>query len=83
MFQVTAEQDGVTWSKSTARGRDARLTTAFDAVPIRPNEAPEANADYYVRVRLTRIRTCGFRGSSAALTATAGPISRSSDSVLP
>lgn len=53
-FQVTKEQDGhVTWSKSTAKEDEMRQwVTTFDAVPIAPAEPLEANADYYVRVRL-------------------------------
>jgi hypothetical protein len=54
VFQVTKEQDGHTmWSKSTAKEDEMRdWVTAFDSVPIRPFEPLEANADYYVRVRL-------------------------------
>ena len=53
-FQVTKEQDGhVTWSKNTAKEDEMRTwVTAFEAVPIRPQEPLEPNAEYYVRVRL-------------------------------
>jgi hypothetical protein len=54
MFQVTKEQDGhVTWAKSTGKEDEMRTwVTAFDAVPVMADEPLEANADYYVRVRL-------------------------------
>lgn len=54
VFQVTKEHDGrVTWSHSTANEDEMRVwSTAFDAVPIHPNEALEPNTEYYVRVRL-------------------------------
>ncbi len=53
-FQVTKEQDGhVIWSKSTGKEEEMRQwVTTFEAVPITPTEPLEANADYYVRVRL-------------------------------
>jgi len=53
-YQVTKEQDGhVVSSKTTVKEEEMRgWATSFEAVPIVPDEALEANADYYVRVRL-------------------------------
>jgi hypothetical protein len=53
-LQVTKDQDGhTTWSKSTGKEEEMRnWITAFDSVPIKPDEPLEPNAEYYVRVRL-------------------------------
>jgi hypothetical protein len=54
VYQVTQQQDGrVTWSKSTPQEAEMRgWVTAFDRVPVQASEALEANADYYLRVRM-------------------------------
>jgi hypothetical protein len=54
IFQVTKELDGhVTWSKSTQKEDEMRTwATAFESVPLKPDEALQPNADYYVRVQL-------------------------------
>jgi hypothetical protein len=53
-YQVTKVHDGkVISSKRTEEEADVRaLITAFERVPLDPASPLEANADYYVRVRL-------------------------------
>jgi hypothetical protein len=54
VFQVSKLRDGkVVWSERTDKDSDVQAwMTSFDQVPLDPTEALEANADYYVRVRL-------------------------------
>ena len=54
VYQVSKLRDGrVSWSERTDKEGDVRnWTTTFDQIALEPNEPLEANADYYVRVRV-------------------------------
>jgi hypothetical protein len=54
VYQVSKLRDGrVVWSERTDKEADVRSwTTSFDQIALEPSEPLEANADYYVRVRM-------------------------------
>jgi uncharacterized protein DUF4390 len=54
VYQVSKLRDGrVIWSERTDKETDVRgWTTSFDQIGLEPSEPLEANADYYVRVRM-------------------------------
>ncbi len=54
VYQVSKLRDGrVVWSERTEKDGDVRgWITTFDQIALEPGEPLEANADYYVRVRL-------------------------------
>lgn len=54
MYQVSKLRDGrVVWSERTDKEAEVRAwMMSFDQIALEPSEPLEANADYYVRVRL-------------------------------
>lgn len=54
IYQVSKLRDGrVVWSERTDKEADVRgWMMSFDQIALEPSEPLEANADYYVRVRL-------------------------------